>query len=67
MICHGPRLHHAVSAMVAPSLCGDASDLTLDPEYQMGGSAEQLIARPASSGQWGASGAAQLGPCQVAK
>ena len=30
-------------------------------------SAEQLTARPASSGRWGASGAAQLGPCQVAK
>ena len=43
------------------------SDLTLDPEYRMGGSADQLTARPASSGRWGASGAAQLGPCQVAK
>ena len=29
--------------------------------------ADQLTARPASSGRWGASGAAQLGPCQVAK
>jgi len=67
MIYHGLRLRHAVPAMVAPSLCGDGSDLTLDPEYRMGGSADQLTARPASSGRWGASGAAQLGPRQVAK
>ena len=39
-------------------------DETLDPEYRMGGCADQLTARPASSGRWGASGPAHVAPAR---
>ena len=51
----------ASSGQAGYRLCGDE---TLDPEYRMGGCADQLTARPASSGRWGASGPAHVAPAR---
>ena len=65
--CAGPvsnqNVRHCehVTTAAGYRLCGDE---TLDPEYRMGGCADQLTARPASSGRWGASGPAHVAPAR---
>ena len=65
--CAGPvssqnaRHCEHVTTAAGYRLCGDE---TLDPEYRMGGCADQLTARPASSGRWGASGPAHVAPAR---